>query len=617
MKIKQIHIKRGQHLSDVCTIESNTILCKTLTGLGATYSEIKAARDSIIIEPNQPAIVGKCKSKVHKKDNLFGVMQKVTTDDVVDYLERTIAEKKRIKILSTPESFYKVKNAFEEIVENIYVRCFMLLDECQKYVQDNDYREDITLPIEDFFRFDNKAMVSATPILPSDPRFEEQGFSLVQIVPDYDYRKEISILHTNNVLEALKVTIPQIQKAQTEPRSICFFINSTDMIYQLMQKLGIVEESAVFSATKSVDKLKRKGFKNAYENWDKAKMKQYNFFTSRFYTALDIELEEMPDVMFVTEPYFSEYTAIDPTTDVVQSMGRFRNGTSTNWHIVCTHSGFPIRTKEGITEYLNASAHAYKTIQSLYETATTLEARNAFRNALEVLPFKRMLRNGKIDHFAIDNYMDEEMVKSSYNNIEMLMERYSQSGMFNIECLPSLKYQFGESDRLKLVSKSNDIKEVRKQIVLILETLKNDMDSQLVQSHIAELRQVDSFIVEAYEKVGKEIIELHNYSKKKIKEAIIIRQANIQKSGTEFVQLLKNSFESNKAYTRKYIKKGASTPLRYNRDNSPKGNYSTNYPRIFQCQRVHAQRSKSLSTIRAVDLRRVHFLTSFLLIGGF
>lgn len=56
MEIRQIHIKRGQHLSDVCTIESNTILCKTLTGLGATYSEIKAKRDSIIIEPNQPAI---------------------------------------------------------------------------------------------------------------------------------------------------------------------------------------------------------------------------------------------------------------------------------------------------------------------------------------------------------------------------------------------------------------------------------------------------------------------------------------------------------------------------------------------------------------------------------
>ena len=348
MKIKSITISRGQHLSDVYSIESNTILCKTLTGLGATYSEIKADRDSIIIEPNQPAIIGKCKSAVHKKDNLLGVMQKVTTEDVVEYLERTIEEKKYIKILSTPESFYKVKEAFEELEENPYVRCFMLLDECQKYVQDNDYREDITLPIEDFFRFDNKAMVSATPIIPSDPRFEEQGFSLVQILPDYEYRKDISIIHTNNVLEALKVTIPQMLKAQTELRSICFFINSTDMIYQLIQKLGIEKDSAVFCATKSVDKLKRKGFKCAYENWDKAHMRQYNFFTSRFYTALNMELGEKPDVIFVTEPYFSEYTAIDPATDVVQSIGRFRNGTSTNTHVGNTHICMIIRKPQDI-----------------------------------------------------------------------------------------------------------------------------------------------------------------------------------------------------------------------------------------------------------------------------
>lgn len=554
MKIKSITISRGQHLSDVYSIESNTILCKTLTGLGATYSEIKADRDSIIIEPNQPAIIGKCKSAVHKNDNLFGVMQKITTDDVVEYLERTIAEKKHIKILSTPESFYKVKDAFEELEENPYVRCFMLLDECQKYVQDNDYREDITLPIEDFFRFDNKAMVSATPIIPSDPRFEGQGFSLVQIRPNYEYRKDISIIHTNNVLEALKVEIPKIQKAQTEPRSICFFINSTDMIYQLIQKLGITEQSAVFCATKSVDKLKRKGFTCAYENWDQAHMKQYNFFTSRFYTALDIELEEKPNVIFVTEPYFSEYTAIDPTTDVVQAIGRFRNGTSTIKHIVNTHSGFPIRTKEGIKEYINGCEKAYSTIKSLYETAPSLEFRNAFRNALEVLPFNRMMRNNEIDHFAIDNYIDEELVKSAYNNIDLLLERYNTSKSLNPQRGIALFYQFGDSDRLKLEKKSGIVKEARKEIVAILETLKNDTDSALVQSHIAELRQIDAFIVEAYEAVGKEVIEMHNYSRKKIKEAMILKKYHNETSGTEFVQLLKNSFQSNQKYSRKYIK---------------------------------------------------------------
>ena len=47
MKKTILSINKGQRLSDIYTIEPNTILCKTLTGLGATYSEIKAKRHSI------------------------------------------------------------------------------------------------------------------------------------------------------------------------------------------------------------------------------------------------------------------------------------------------------------------------------------------------------------------------------------------------------------------------------------------------------------------------------------------------------------------------------------------------------------------------------------------
>ena len=61
-----------KHLSDVLEeIPSNVILYKTLTGIGATYSEIKAQRHSIIIEPNVPVIIGKCNSDKHKNDNLL------------------------------------------------------------------------------------------------------------------------------------------------------------------------------------------------------------------------------------------------------------------------------------------------------------------------------------------------------------------------------------------------------------------------------------------------------------------------------------------------------------------------------------------------------------------
>ena len=554
MKTDILLINKGQRLSDIYTIEPNTILCKTLTGLGATYSEIKAKRHSIIIELNLPPIVGKCKDPKHKKDNLLGVMQKVSVDDVIAYLEDTIANGKLIKILCTPESFYKVKQAFEYLGLNMHTMCFMLLDECHKLVKDNDYREDITLPIDDFFHFDEKAMVSATPIIPSDPRFEEQGFTLVEVKPNYDFTQIMNIVHTNNVLEALKETLPKIQQAQEKPRSICFFINSTDMILQLMNKLNIIEDSAVFCSAKSVDKLKRDGFNHAYDNWnDKHKM-PYMFFTSRFYSALDIELNEKPDILFVTEPYFAEYTLIDPCTDAVQAIGRFRGGVSSIYHIVNTNENYPIRTKSGILEYIKASREAYTTIKRIYDCATSQESRNAFKAALDVLPFNRILKNGKIDYFAIDNYIDEALVKSSYHNIDSLIALYQKTRHFKMEISDPLFYTLGDKERLTLGNKNLSIKDSRKKLVEILESLKDDMNSPIIQSHVEELRRLDPFIVEAYEKVSKEVIELNNYSPKKIKEAMIIKAYREKTTGTEFILLLKNSFHEGECYTLKYIK---------------------------------------------------------------
>jgi hypothetical protein len=50
---------RWQHLNEVLPIiPSNIILNKTITGIGATYTEIKSQRNSVIVEPNRPVIKG-------------------------------------------------------------------------------------------------------------------------------------------------------------------------------------------------------------------------------------------------------------------------------------------------------------------------------------------------------------------------------------------------------------------------------------------------------------------------------------------------------------------------------------------------------------------------------
>ena len=554
ISIQQVNNKI-QYLTEVLKqIETNTILCKTLTGLGATYSEIKAPRHSIISEPNIPSITGKCNAPEHKKDNLFGVRQGITVEDIIDYLERSFSQNKYIKLITTPEGFSKIKQAFSELEVDIYSTCFFLADECDKLIKDIDYRENIILPIDDFFKFTNKAFVSATPIIPSDPRFKEQNFKLVQIQPKFDFKRPIQIIQTNNVLEALKNILPAIKSQQDSKRSICFFVNSTDMIFQLINKLEIKNDSSVFCSQKSVDKLKRKGFKEAYENWDISRQKPFMWFTSRFYTAVDIIMKEKPDVVFITEPYFAEYTIIDPCTDAVQAIGRFRKGTSMAIHIVNTNENFPIRNVSGIKEYLKGCRDTYKQIKNFYECATSLESREAYKAALDVLPYNQMLKNGKVNYFAIDNYINDALVKSTYNNINLLVDRYKQSNIFLPELLSGVFYKFGDKERLKLEDKNVSLRENRMQIVAILESLKDDTESVMSQTFINEMRALDSFIVDAYYSVGKEIIELNKYSFKRIKEAMILKDYREKTTGVEFIQLMKNSFKPGIKYPCKYIK---------------------------------------------------------------
>ena len=132
MEIREIIIRlkngRPQHLSDIYpVIETNTILNKTITGIGATYSEIKAPRHSIIIEPTRPVIYGKTHDPKHKDDNLKGVCQGVYQDEIADYIETSLNQHKWIKILTTPESFRKVQDAFESLDIDIQSDGYFLL----------------------------------------------------------------------------------------------------------------------------------------------------------------------------------------------------------------------------------------------------------------------------------------------------------------------------------------------------------------------------------------------------------------------------------------------------------------------------------------------------------
>ena len=542
-----------QYLTDVLEqIPTDIILYKTITGLGATYSELKAARHSIVIEPNVPVIKGKCKSPKHKNDNLFGIYEGITLENVIKYIQSS--KGKWLKILTTPESFPKVKDAFLEVGISMYDTCFCLIDEAHKAVKDVDYRTNIVLPMDDFFQFKGKALVSATPLKFSDPRFEEYGFKTLKIEPTYDCSKLVNIKPCNNVIMELRDVISLFPALTdwSEDKSYFIFTNSIDLIYSIMTRLKVLDRSSVFCAPKSMDKLRQNKFIRCYDEWDKDNMRQYNFFTSRFFNAFDIELDVKPYLMMVTDVYFAEQTALDPFSDVIQIIGRFRNGVTSIEHITNVNYDLPQRSEEELCSFMDTSENVYETLRKFYDAAPNKGAREAYRAAMESLPFNRMLdRNGHKNWFAIDNYVNDALVIGYYHDNKSLHAAYLQHD----DILNALNHFVDdESFKVRRELKAMSVKDKRKAIVKELQLLGNCYSEQ-EREFKAELRKADPFIVKAYEMLGADGIEELDYSYTKIKERMVIVQYLAEAKGTEVIQLIKNSFKVGRKYRLDYIKK--------------------------------------------------------------
>lgn len=73
----------------------------------------------------------------------------VTTEDIIDFLNTNYNDG-YLKIMTTPESFPKVRSAMVQTHTDMHGEWFMLFDECERTIQDAGYRGSITLPMDDF-----------------------------------------------------------------------------------------------------------------------------------------------------------------------------------------------------------------------------------------------------------------------------------------------------------------------------------------------------------------------------------------------------------------------------------------------------------------------------------
>ena len=321
-----------------------------------------------------------------------------------------------------------------------------------------------------------------------------------------------------------------------------------------MDKLDILEQSTVFCAYNSVKNLKDKKFSQAYSDWDATKMNKYNFLTSRFFNALDIELDFLPEVFIVTDVTMATQSIIDPFTDTIQIIGRFRNGIASASHITNTDYKFQVRSKNNLKFRINVFEETYKTLKAYYDNATNDELRDAIKAILDNHPLTPLLNtDGTKNWFKIDNYLAENLVQGYYNSFDKLVEHYKRCKSFKLN-YESQAYKLSDTERLKRENKSLSIKAKRREIVEQLEILKGD-ETSIAMEHKRELIRTDAFIVQAYDELGKAKIEELKYSQSQIREAIILKRYNDKRTGTEFIEMVKNRFKAGQSYELSQINK--------------------------------------------------------------
>jgi hypothetical protein len=437
----------------------------------------------------------------------------------------------------TPESFFKIKEAAEFLNINLYEDYMFLFDESDRVIQDAGFRKKITFPMDDFFNFKNKAFISATALKPSDPRFEKQGFTSLKIEPEFDYSKPIDLVTTNNVYLSLKNVI-----ANNPGKRYCIFFNSTNMIGAYIKKMESQAVSQVYCSRESTYQLKLSGVSNVEDNLKD--FKDYNFFTSRFNSAVDIYMDVKPMVIILTDINSAMHSMVHPKTESIQIVGRFRNGVDKVVHITNLSPDLHPKSEEEVLGWLSGCEQTYNDLSALHKAATNQGSKDTLAECLKLITYANFINpDGSKNYFMEDNMFLEEEIKRAYLNSKTLVDAYH---------LPHFKPTLIEDAFPLSDDKSNKLTSgisMLKVVEAIIESLNIITNSEAVytfdnrQTVLNDLEKSFPEVMEAYRLLGAAELRKNGYSKKQIKKAIKLQKLKNQKSSYGLLTSLQSYFE--------------------------------------------------------------------------
>jgi hypothetical protein len=517
-------------LSEVFDIlPSNAIINKGRCGIGGTYLEIEAQRNSIIIVPTNAIIDDKCFVNGDLKPNYFVVRGSFTKKDFIalkEFIESPAIGK---KIFSTPEGLRKIVHC-GALVANIYSNWFLLFDESHTPITDN-YRKGILEAFQFFFHFDNKALISATPY-----RFSDSRFKLFDIY-NIKFRGinkmirgfigKIKIINTNNVMTLLhSYLINDI----SYPGRVHIFLNSVTEIAKAIRVSGIKDYSIFckddIKNTKKLDELRCR-MKDAP---NELTYSMFNFYTSKYFEGWDLK-DENATIIIVSD--INTLTLKSGVSNkCVQAAGRNRLISHQIVHITNSRNVHEFKTIDELENGLALTADS--TINKYNEHLLESKERNFVCNnrfkdlAFEFADIDKLTNKAVLNTYKIDQIVNQEFSNQQFNHFDYIIkawkEAYYKTTSVNAY-VPALPTN---------ISKLNQINRVKAVVECLDEILtKSSIDSSLYLNLLKTFPIDTKEITDAYHEIGGEQMKKLGYNLKFIKKAVIESK---NESAEEFIK---------------------------------------------------------------------------------
>lgn len=262
------------------------LIHKEETGIGATYLELTAKRNSIIVEPIKITASSKAffhnalyigsPTKFHSTKNDYKAVLAYLNDNNIPYK----------KIIAVADS---LRRAIAPFRDRVFKDFFLLIDEIDSFQMDSSFRSSMESVMDIYKEFpaDKRAMVSATTLSFSDPVLAKEPIS--HICYDEPTSRTIELFYSENIRGASVVKLNELLNANPSDKIMVAYNSVTGSldIAEYLVKTDIIQEHEISILCSANSKSK---VKNYYTELQGDKLPaRLTFVTSAYFTGFDLK----------------------------------------------------------------------------------------------------------------------------------------------------------------------------------------------------------------------------------------------------------------------------------------------------------------------------------------